>query len=159
MASARAPADVVIVLFQWGTELASSPSSVERQLASAAVEAGADPVVDRRPHVLHGVEVRGHALITYSLGGFPPPSRDAARPTIVPGHAPERDDRARAELIPCVIDGFRPLLAPGREWDHVLRQLAAPSQGPGADVPSIETEGIVRVPPRSRLVDKGTNQP
>jgi poly-gamma-glutamate capsule biosynthesis protein CapA/YwtB (metallophosphatase superfamily) len=159
VASARALADVVIVLFHCGTELSSSPSSVQRQLASTAVEAGADLVVGHHPHVLQGVEVRGHALIAYSLGNFLFPSRGAARRTIVLRYTPERGGGARAELIPCVIDGFRPLLASARDRDHVLRQLAVLSRRLGTDVPSLETEGTVRVPPRPRLVDKGTNQP
>lgn len=67
---ARASHDLVVVLLHWGDEYADAPSWPQREAAFALVEAGADLVIGHHPHVLQGVERRGHGVIAYSLGNF-----------------------------------------------------------------------------------------
>ncbi len=148
VAAARGVADSVIVLFHWGDELSTAPSERQRLLAHAAADAGADLVIGHHPHVLQGFELRGRSLIAYSLGNFLFPSRGQTRLTMMVKYVPERDGRARAEIIPCIIDGFRPRVASSRERAAILRHLRALSKELGSELP--DAEGAVRIPPRSR---------
>ena len=68
--AARHEADYVAVFAHWGTEYTHAPTARQRELAAAAVEAGADLVIGAHPHVLQPVERMGDALVLYSLGNF-----------------------------------------------------------------------------------------
>ena len=68
--SARARADHVVVMIHAGIELDECPSSLQRQLAHALLDAGADAVVGGHPHVLQGMETGSGKLIDYSMGNF-----------------------------------------------------------------------------------------
>jgi poly-gamma-glutamate synthesis protein (capsule biosynthesis protein) len=68
--AARKRADVVVVWFHWGVERMTVPDSRQRELASAALAAGATVVLGAHPHVLQPVERRGHTLVAWSLGNF-----------------------------------------------------------------------------------------
>jgi poly-gamma-glutamate synthesis protein (capsule biosynthesis protein) len=70
VASARRQADVVIVALHSGTEYSPNPNAVQRELAHAAVDAGAALVLGSHPHVLQGIEFYRGAPIIYSLGNF-----------------------------------------------------------------------------------------
>lgn len=147
VAAARGEADVVIVSFHWGPELSSSPSPVQRRLAAAAAEAGADLVVGHHPHVLQGLEARGHALIAYSLGNFLFPSRGDTRRTMILRYTPAPDGTARAQVIPCVIDGFRPRLAAEGERSEILTYMVDLSRLLGGSLSPMD--GSIMLPPRS----------
>jgi poly-gamma-glutamate synthesis protein (capsule biosynthesis protein) len=152
IAAAREQADVVVVLVHWGTELESSPSQKQRRVAAVAAEAGADLVVGHHPHVLQGLEIRGHTLIAYSLGNFLFPTRAPVRPAMLLRYTPPRGGSsaarsgARAEVIPCVIEGFQPRLATEAERSEILADLARLSRRLGAALPA--SDGTIRVPPR-----------
>ncbi|MEI8131765.1 MAG: CapA family protein [Leptolinea sp.] len=72
--SAARQADWVIVSIHWGSEYQPAPSSRQRTLAAALVNAGVDVIVGHHPHVIQPVEkiTRGDesktGLIFYSLG-------------------------------------------------------------------------------------------
>jgi poly-gamma-glutamate synthesis protein (capsule biosynthesis protein) len=68
--AAKARADLVIVALHAGWEYTGPPSSVQRQLAYAAIDAGAALVLGAHPHVLQGIEFYKGAPIVYSLGNF-----------------------------------------------------------------------------------------
>jgi poly-gamma-glutamate synthesis protein (capsule biosynthesis protein) len=70
VASARARADVVIVLLHSGRENVQVPDSTQRRVARAAIDAGAALVIGSHPHVLQGVERYRGGVIAYSLGNF-----------------------------------------------------------------------------------------
>jgi poly-gamma-glutamate synthesis protein (capsule biosynthesis protein) len=152
IAAAREQADVVVVLIHWGPELESSPSEKQRRVAAVAAEAGADLVIGHHPHVLQGLEIRGHTLIAYSLGNLLFPTRMPARPAMLLRYTPPRggsdgaQSQAEAEVIPCVIEGFQPRLATDVERSEILAHLARLSRRLGAALPS--TDGTIRVPPR-----------
>ena len=63
-------AEIVIASFHWGTEYSYRPSSSQKKLAHAAIDAGADIVVGHHPHVLQPVEKYQDGIIYYSLGNF-----------------------------------------------------------------------------------------
>ena len=68
--AARKRADLVIVIFHWGTEGADDPDALQRSLAHLAIDAGASAVIGHHPHRLQGVEVYRGRPIAYSLGNF-----------------------------------------------------------------------------------------
>lgn len=69
--AARGRADLVVVWFHWGAELASTPSWRQQQLAAAALNAGAAVVLGAHPHVLQPLTaVPGRRLVAWSLGNF-----------------------------------------------------------------------------------------
>ena len=70
VAAARDRADLVIVALHAGFEYSATPNPVQRELAHAAVDAGAALVLGAHPHVLQGIEVYKRVPIVYSLGNF-----------------------------------------------------------------------------------------
>jgi len=68
--AARQVADVVIVAIHSGFEYTAEPNSIQRDLAHAAIDAGAALVLGAHPHVLQGIEYYRGGVIAYSLGNF-----------------------------------------------------------------------------------------
>lgn len=63
-------ADIVVVNFHWGIELAPEPQESDRTLAYLAVDSGADVVIGHHPHVVQPIEFYRGKLIAFSLGNF-----------------------------------------------------------------------------------------
>jgi poly-gamma-glutamate synthesis protein (capsule biosynthesis protein) len=63
-------AHFTVVSFHWGAETANKAADYQRELAKAAVAAGADLVVGHHPHVLQEIEIIGGKPVFYSLGNF-----------------------------------------------------------------------------------------
>ncbi|MDP9348208.1 MAG: CapA family protein [Gemmatimonadota bacterium] len=70
-AARRAHPDATLVLLMhWGYELELYPHPMHRQLAFAAVDAGADCIVGTHSHCVQGVETYRGAPIAYGLGNW-----------------------------------------------------------------------------------------
>jgi poly-gamma-glutamate capsule biosynthesis protein CapA/YwtB (metallophosphatase superfamily) len=67
---ARRTADTVVVFLHWGVELEACPTTDQRTLARALVDAGADIVVGGHAHRLLGTGRMGKAVVSYGLGNF-----------------------------------------------------------------------------------------
>jgi len=67
---AKKECDVLVVSFHGGTELAEDPNDIQKAVAHAAVDAGADLFLGHHPHVLQPVELYKGKPILYSLGNF-----------------------------------------------------------------------------------------
>jgi poly-gamma-glutamate synthesis protein (capsule biosynthesis protein) len=70
VAAARRLADVIVVSMHAGIEGATRPSPRQREIAHAAVDAGADLVIGHHPHVVQPVEHYRGKPVFYSLGNF-----------------------------------------------------------------------------------------
>jgi poly-gamma-glutamate synthesis protein (capsule biosynthesis protein) len=70
VAAAKQQADVVIVFMHFGYESMEMPVQFQRDVAVAAIKAGASAVIGSHPHILQHVEIYHGALIAYSLGNF-----------------------------------------------------------------------------------------
>jgi len=68
IAEHQAENSAVLVSFNWGTEMAATPSAFQQKLARAAVDAGADLIVGNGPRVIQGAERYKGTVIFYSLG-------------------------------------------------------------------------------------------
>jgi poly-gamma-glutamate capsule biosynthesis protein CapA/YwtB (metallophosphatase superfamily) len=62
--------DLVIPYFHWGIEYTLTPTPGDRQLAHAAIDAGADVVMGSHPHWVQGLEYYNGRPILYSLSNF-----------------------------------------------------------------------------------------
>jgi poly-gamma-glutamate capsule biosynthesis protein CapA/YwtB (metallophosphatase superfamily) len=67
---ARRQVDVLIVCVHAGRERVRTPTPRQREIAHAAVDAGADMVIGHHPHVVQPLEVYRGKPIFYSLGNF-----------------------------------------------------------------------------------------
>lgn len=63
-------AEIVIVAPHWGIEYTYRPTEEQKQVAHAAIDAGADIVFGTHPHVLQPIEYYADGVIYYSLGNF-----------------------------------------------------------------------------------------
>jgi poly-gamma-glutamate synthesis protein (capsule biosynthesis protein) len=71
VARARSAADVVVVSMHGGIHFVPSVlPDYQRELAHAAIDAGADLIVGHHPHILKGIEVYRGKAIFYSLANF-----------------------------------------------------------------------------------------
>jgi poly-gamma-glutamate synthesis protein (capsule biosynthesis protein) len=127
-------ADAVVVVVHWGEELDRCPTTTQRSLAHALVDAGADVVIGAHPHVLQGIDVIDGAVVAYSLGNLawytsgPETGATAlVRVTLGGGHVVGYD------VVPAVIDGAgRPVPATGAAAADIVG--ATEALRPGGDV-------------------------
>jgi poly-gamma-glutamate synthesis protein (capsule biosynthesis protein) len=138
VAYARRQADVVVVSLHWGVEYAYRPSLEQRELAHAAVEAGADLVLGHHTHTLEGIELierrddagkQRYALIAYSLGNFAfdstrAPGRRVAESVMLRCRL-GRSGLASAEVIPVVLDNYLPRPASPEQAQAILARLSS----------------------------------
>jgi len=71
----EAGAEVVIVSLHWGAEYVDNPTNMQRQIARALVDAGADVIMGHHSHTVQPVEWHeredgSRGFIIYSLGNF-----------------------------------------------------------------------------------------
>lgn len=64
------PDAVLIPLFHWNFELEPHPQPAHRQVAFAAIDAGADAVIGHHPHCVGGFEFHRGRLVAYSVGNW-----------------------------------------------------------------------------------------
>lgn len=110
--AARRRADLVVVYFHWGVELATAPDGRQRHLAEVALAAGAAVVLGAHPHVLQPLERPGpRRLVAWSLGNFvfPAGSPGTTSTGILLVHLGRDGVRGR-RLVPARIEGVRPSL-------------------------------------------------
>ncbi len=71
IAAARAEADHIFVSIHWGIHFVrASIADYQREIARAAIAAGADALFGHHPHLLKGIEFIGGKPVFYSLGNF-----------------------------------------------------------------------------------------
>lgn len=70
IAAAKAEADFVILACHWGVSSQEEITAYQREIAGAAVAAGAGLVYGTHPHKIQGIEVLDGVPVFYSLGNF-----------------------------------------------------------------------------------------
>jgi poly-gamma-glutamate synthesis protein (capsule biosynthesis protein) len=68
--NAKKQADFVVASFHWSQEDVYYPSPSMKNLAYAALEAGADMVIGNHPHTIQPIEYHDDRFIAYSMGNF-----------------------------------------------------------------------------------------
>lgn len=124
---AKKRCDVLLVFFHGGTELSETANQVQKDFARIAVDAGADAVIGHHPHVVQPAEVRGNAVILYSLGNFlfVSPTPGTERALIARLHLGKGS--VRAELVPIDINWGR--LRPASDADREKIRAALDANG------------------------------
>lgn len=135
-------AQLVIVSFHWGEEKAAYPGEVQKELAHAAVDNGADLVIGHHPHVLQGVEEYEGRNIVYSLGNFcfggnsyPSDMDTVIFQQTFTFEGGERKEDNVTSIIPCSIssasgyNNYQPTPVQGEEADRILQKLEERSAG------------------------------
>ncbi len=68
---AKAKADLVVVSTHWGVHfIPAVVADYTKEIACAAIDAGADLIVGHHPHILKGIDVYKGKVIFHSLGNF-----------------------------------------------------------------------------------------
>lgn len=125
----------VIVSFHWGEEYSSVPTPIQRQLAHAAIDAGADAVIGHHPHVAQGIEIYKKRIIAYSLGNFVFGTRNpnADEGLVLKLHL--RTGRPpRAEIFPIDVDNSRIAFRPQPLKNKPLKQSLSRLKALSADL-------------------------
>jgi poly-gamma-glutamate synthesis protein (capsule biosynthesis protein) len=68
--SAKEAAEFVVLTAHAGDEYRTAPNATQRQIAEAALAAGADVVIMHHAHVVQPIERRGGAVVAWGLGNF-----------------------------------------------------------------------------------------
>jgi len=159
IAAARKQADVVAVAYHWGWEYTNVPGPDMVALAHASVDAGADLVLGFHPHAVQGLERYKNGFIAYSLGNFVmDQKRDITRESMILEFLLQKDGVRTVNVVPVMIQNYRPHLATGAEgenlWAKLRRisgQIPAPAgmvdaSGPKALTPSPKPAKAPAVP-------------
>lgn len=127
------PSDVVIVFPHWGREYRATPNAVQRALARAWAEAGADLVLGAHPHWVGSVEEIGQSLVFYSLGNlaFDQPWSEPTMQGLILELTFNADRLVQAHLHPTlIVDHVQPhLLEHEAGGEGVLRRMRDASEG------------------------------
>ena len=132
---------LVVVAFHWGVEYKDYPTGRQKELATTAIDAGADLVLGTHPHVTQGIAVYKKRLIFYSLGNF---VFDHYKAQTGESMLPEIDMNYKGELNsariwPVLIsDSGQPSIAGGPEGQRILNRVKTIS---GKYSPLLQSEG------------------
>ena len=135
IAEAKKQADLVFVNLHFGGQGSATPSERQKELAKAALDAGADMVVGNHPHVIQPVAVYKGRPVLFSLGNlvFAMPRYSWSIGLVAKATIVEKRIR-RVDLIPVqIVDLAQPRRIHG--W-YVLDHLYQSSKEFG-DLPSI----------------------
>ncbi len=102
----RRRVDVLLVNHHWGTSMVHEVRGFQREIAHAAIDAGADVVLGGHPHVLQGVEFHQGKPIVYSMGNLifdydPTFFTDATRQTFLFGCKLGKSGASGCYVLPC----------------------------------------------------------
>ncbi|HEY6057935.1 MAG TPA: CapA family protein [Candidatus Limnocylindrales bacterium] len=125
-AARRAGADVVVVYPHWGVEYTVRPTALQRSLARAAIDAGADLVIGNHPHWVQGLEYYGGKLIAYAHGNFifDQSWSRATQEGVIGRYVFYGDRLVAARYYPVVIsDDVQPQLVGGEEAEAILGRM------------------------------------
>ena len=128
--------NLVIVSFHWGIERQYYPTDLQKEMAHAAIDAGADLVLGHHPHVLQGIEKYNGRYICYSLGNFcfggnkNPSDKDTMifQQTFTFENGNLLDD-GNIKIIPCSLSSssnkndYKPRILEGSEKDRVMKKI------------------------------------
>ncbi|MEO7993591.1 MAG: CapA family protein [bacterium] len=119
-------ADLVILSLHWGVEATMVPTDYQRDVAAAAIAAGADLIIGHHPHVLQPVVFDGQHVIAYSLGNFCFTGKSHTMPTAILEVSATREGIQDCRLVPILITEGRPAFS---QDPHVLDLLSILAPG------------------------------
>ena len=144
-----AGAEVIIMALHWGNEGSYHATAYQKQIARAAIDAGANIVMGTHPHTLQEYEEYNGGYIYYSLGNwsFGGHTNPRDKDSIIAKITVMRDIGGEisvigTESIPCSVSGsttvndYRPVPyeAGSTEYDRTLSKLDGSFTGPDLEV-------------------------
>lgn len=134
---------LTVVQLHAGFQFEAAASENVRDMAHAAVDAGADIVIGHHPHVLQGLEWYKGKLIVYSLGNFVFDQNFLATfSSTILRTVWEGDRLLEARLLPLELVGYRPVAVTGDAARRVLGRIWERSLLPAAT--TRDSSGSVR---------------
>ncbi len=119
--AARPLVDVLIVSLHDGKENSPTPNAHQKELARAAIDAGADLVIGHHPHVVELMERYHRKVICYSLGNFVFSTTGRGSGAMLEATL-DRTGCQAARLVPLYLVGPQPRLIPPPRPQHKLRR-------------------------------------
>jgi poly-gamma-glutamate capsule biosynthesis protein CapA/YwtB (metallophosphatase superfamily) len=144
----RPKADLVVVSFHWGAELAPTAKGYQQELGRKAIDWGADLVLGHHPHVLQELELYRGRLIAYSLGNFVFGSEsDRTNDSIILLCTFKRKALVRVEAVPLDVNNYRvayqPRILEGTAAQRLLEGLNAASARFGTTLTVLHGRGTI----------------
>jgi poly-gamma-glutamate capsule biosynthesis protein CapA/YwtB (metallophosphatase superfamily) len=124
VAAVKARTDVVIVSLHWGIHFVPAVlADYQREVAHAAIDAGASLILGHHAHILKGIELYRGKAIFYSLGNF------AIDLRMTPAHAASQGFREIQALSPDWVPNFDSLynFPPDSRMTGILRAVLTTS--------------------------------
>jgi poly-gamma-glutamate synthesis protein (capsule biosynthesis protein) len=157
----RKRVDVLLVNHHWGTSMVHEVREFQREIAHAAIDAGADVVLGGHPHVLQGIEFHRGKPIVYSMGNLifdydPSFFTDATRQTFLFGCKMNKTGASNFYALPCRGGKFNapvplsPLRGAGRRIFDLLSCLSEPW---GTQIRA-EKDRIAIIPPNGEQTER-----
>jgi len=149
IAEAKGQCDLLAVSIHWGNEYEKVPTERQRQVARAAIDAGADLIIGHHPHTLQGVGRHRGAPILYSCGNFVFDQREGERMESAIFHLRWTEGQGwQIRMVPVWIPRSRcgPIYPETARAAKIIDRLATLSANLGVSVMVKGTEGSALVP-------------
>jgi len=150
-------ADLVVLFPHWGIRYHRPATAFQREVARAAVRAGADLIVGHHAHFWQPVELIDGVPVVYGIGNFAFGSGNSAadegllvRATVAGGRI------ARIELFPTYIKNrdsavrYQPKLMRGESARDLIARIGGLSSGLGGPIAFERGRGVIKLPDRDR---------
>lgn len=136
--AAAADADVVVVQIHGDANYERAPTKRLVRLTDAAIDAGADMIVNHHPHVTGGLERRNGALVAWTLGNFVFDQElwETLRSYVLVAHVND-DGLQRAYTQPIVLSGYVPMAT----TETVARRTSWETAGLSTDAATLVSRG------------------
>jgi poly-gamma-glutamate synthesis protein (capsule biosynthesis protein) len=124
----RDTVDKVIVILHWGREYGWLPTGMQKKIAEALSQAGADIIIGHHPHIIEPCTRIGKTWVAYSLGNLVFDSRNvlAKRTALMKIIISGSDGDIRVEFVPLEINRCRPAPASPQMAEWIAQRLRMP---------------------------------
>lgn len=118
--------DFVIIAFHWGVEYTAVPNNQQKDLAHAAIDAGADLIIGNHPHWVQSTEQYKGKYITYAHGNFifDQMWSEETREGVIGKYTFNNEGSVKVQFFPVIIDDYsQPRFATALESAKILSRL------------------------------------
>lgn len=146
--AAKEQCELLAVSIHWGNEYQKVPTQRQRDVARAAIDAGADLIIGHHPHTLQGVGAYRGAPILYSCGNFVFDQREGERMESAIFHLRWTEDHGwDIRMVPVWIPRSRcgPIYPESARAAKIINRLATLSANLGVPVTVRDNQGFATV--------------
>ncbi len=146
---AKSRCDLLAVSIHWGNEYQNVPTQRQKDVARAAIDAGADLIIGHHPHVLQGVGQYRGAPILYSTANFVFDQREGERMETAIFHLRYTEGEGwNIRMVPVWISRARmgPVFPEPERARRIIERLARLSENLGVPISVQDNEGEAMIP-------------